>query len=83
MKSHVITAIKDTKSELLFGLNLSRNSADFVRSVQVEAKNTVSMLHKFPADYDLMIIGEWSEQTGILSNEQKRLGSVLDLCPLT
>lgn len=80
--SHVCTAIYDTKAEVMLGLSLARSSADFIRSVQVEAKNPQSMLHKFPADYDLFILGEWDEHTGIASTDKKRLGSVLDLCPL-
>lgn len=64
-------------------MNLARSSADFIRSVQVEAKNPNSMLHKFPADYDLYLLGGWDEKTGIETNEKKRLGSVLDLCPLS
>lgn len=80
--SHVITAIYDVKSEIFLGVNLARTQGDFIRSVQVEAKNPQSMLHKFPSDYDLFIIGEWNEHEGIQNGEKKRLGSVLDLCPL-
>lgn len=80
--SHVITGIYDIKSEIYLGLNLAKTTADFVRSVQVEAKNPQSMLHKFPSDYELCVLGSWNENEGITSAEVKRLGSVLDLCPL-
>lgn len=80
--SHVLTGIFDTKSELFFALNLARTQGDFIRSVQVEAKNPQSMLNKFPADYELYILGSWDEKTGVETTDKKRLGSVLDLCPL-
>lgn len=82
MKTHVLTAIYDTKAEIFLGLQTARSPGDFIRSIQVEAKNTQSMLHKFPSDYELYVIGEWSETDSILTTEKKRLGSVLDLCPL-
>lgn len=81
MKSQVIAAIYDTKAEIYIGLNVFKTNADFIRNIQVEAKRPDSMLHKFPADYDLHILGSYSESEGILSSEKKRLGSVLDLCP--
>lgn len=80
--SHVITAIYDIKSEIYLGVNLARSTGDFIRSVQVEAKNPQSMLHKFPSDYELVVLGSWEEKEGITGQEKKRLGSVLDLCPL-
>lgn len=83
MKTHVMTAIFDTKANVFFSLHLSRTPADFVRNVQVEAKNPQSMLHQFPSDYELFIMGEWDENKGVISNDPKRLGSVLDLCPLS
>lgn len=81
-ETHIIAALLDTKSEILDQPRLFRNGADFVRAVQVATKNPETMFHKFPADYDLIVIGKWSEKDGIISTEHKRLGSVLDLCPL-
>lgn len=80
--THIIAAMLDTKSEILDQPRLFRNTADYIRAVQVAAKNEETMFHKFPADYDLVVIGQWSEKDGIISTEHKRLGSVLDLCPL-
>jgi len=86
-KSHIITAIYDIKAEKYSHPNLARSTGDFIRSVQVEAKNTQSMLNKFPSDYELHVIGEWSEDFAIIPETEatfpKRLGSVLDLCPLS
>lgn len=78
----VLTAIYDNKSEIFLGANVARSTADFIRSVQVEAKNPQSMLHKFPSDYELYVISQWDEKEGVILTEKKRLGSVLDLCPL-
>lgn len=82
--SHIITAIYDIKSEKYSHPTLARSKGDFIRSVQVEAKNPQSMLNKFPSDYELHVIGNWSEDMGILPTLNiSRLGSVLDLCPLS
>lgn len=81
--SHVIASIYDTKAETFDAPRLFKNAPDFVRAVQVAAKNPETMFHKFPADFDLFIIGDWSERDGIWSHSHKRLGSVLDLCPLS
>lgn len=77
-----ITAIYDNKAERFFALNTSRSTLDFIRSVQVEAKNPQSMLHQFPSDYELYTLSDFCDKTGIVLSEKKRLGSVLDLCPL-
>jgi len=77
-----ITAIYDNKAERFFAINVAPTLGDFIRSVQVEAKNPQSMLHKFPSDYELYILSEFCEAEGIVLSEKKRLGSVLDLCPL-
>ena len=78
----ILTAIYDNKSEIFLGANVARSTGDFIRSVQVEAKNPQSMLHKFPADYELFVLSDWNEKEGVIPSEKKRLGSVLDLCPL-
>lgn len=77
-----LTAIYDNKSERFFAINTSRSTGDFIRSVQVEAKNPQSMLHQFPSDYELYVLSDFDEKDGIILTEKKRLGSVLDLCPL-
>jgi len=78
-----ITAIYDNKAERFFAMNTSRTPSDFIRSVQVEAKNPQSMLYQFPADYELYILSDFDDKEGIVLSEKKRLGSVLDLCPLS
>lgn len=80
--THILATIRDTKSELLWVPQTFRSKAEFIRSVQMAAKDTTTMLHKFPADFDLVVVGEWSEREGVLSTSDQRLGSVLDLCPL-
>jgi len=80
--SHIIGAIYDTKAELFWQPQLFRSKADFIRALQMGAKDKTTMLHQFPADYDLMVVGEWDETSAIMSNNLSRLGSVLDLCPL-
>lgn len=81
-KTHVIASIYDTKAEIYDQPRLFKNAADFVRACQTATKNPETMFNKFPADYDLVIIGEWDEKSAITSWEKKRLGSILDLCPL-
>lgn len=81
--THLIGSIKDTKAGIFFPPYLYRTKADFVRTVQVEAKNNQSMLHKFPGDYELHVVGQWSEHEGITDfSEPEKIGSVLDLCPI-
>lgn len=87
MKStHVIGSLLDTKAGIFSPPHLFRTKADFIRSIQTEAKNPQSMLHQHPGDYDLYIVGDWHESTAIDVTERietpERLGSVLDLCPL-
>lgn len=78
-----VTAIYDNKAEAFFAINVSKTPSDFIRSVQVEAKNPQSMLHKFPSDYELYILSDFDDLSGIVHTDKKRLGSVLDLCPLS
>lgn len=84
MSTHKICTIHDTKAEIFFSPYLYRSSAEFIRVVQTEAKNKESMLHKFPSDYDLYVLGDWSETEASIQTlpVKQRLGSVLDLCPL-
>lgn len=79
----ILVTIHDTKADLHYKPNTARTPGDFVRSVQMEAKNPDSMIHKYPADYDLVVLGSWDEATGTITPDRKRLGSVLDLCPLS
>lgn len=81
--THIIGSIKDTKAEIFFRPQVFRTKADFIRTVQVEAKNPDSMLHKYPADYELFVLADWDEYVGIRTLDTTRLGSVLDLCPLS
>jgi len=81
-QTHLICAILDTKAGIYDQPRLFRSNADFIRALQVAAKNPETMFNKFPADYDLCVIGKWSEQDGIMDTSSQRLGSVLDLCPL-
>lgn len=83
--THLLVSLYDNKAEKYSQPTLARSKADFIRSVQIEAKNPQSMLHKFPADYDLYVLTQWSEDTALLGStpDPQRLGSVLDLCPLS
>lgn len=82
-ESHIIGAIYDNKAGVHWAPQLFRSNADFVRGCQTAAKDPSTMLHKHPSDYELMVMGSWDEATGIISVDKQRLGSVLDLCPLT
>ena len=81
--THVLGSIYDNKSELFWAPQLFRSKADFVRAVQTGARDQNSMLHKHPSDFELYIVGEWNEGDALLNTEVIRLGSVLDLCPLS
>lgn len=85
MKSstHVIGSLYDIKSEIFSPPHLFRSEADFIRTIQGEAKNSQSFLNKFPSDYELCVIGTWDEKTTITDTALKKLGSVFDLCPLS
>lgn len=79
----IVTAIYDNKAETFFAPNVAKTKADFIRSVQIEAKNPQSMLNQFPADYDLYVLASWDDKQGFDDLDKCRLGSVLDLCPLS
>ena len=81
--THVLGSIYDNKSELFWAPQLFRSKADFVRAVQTGAKDKSSMLNQHPSDFELYIVGEWNEGDALLNTEVTRLGSVLDLCPLS
>ena len=82
MQTHVIGTIYDNKAEIYFAPQLFRTSVDFIRSIQQAAKDSNSMLAQHPSDYELILLGTWSESTAEITHDKKRLGSVLDLCPL-
>lgn len=82
-QTHVIGSILDTKSGVYWSPQLFRSNADFIRSVQIGAKDPSTMLHKFPGDYELIVVGGWDEKAGISNTDGHRLGTVLDLCPLS
>ena len=80
MTTHIIGSIYDVKSETFTPPHLFRTKQDFIRTMQSEAQNPQSMLAKFPLDYELNIIGEWSETEGIVNhNEPDRICSIFDL----
>ena len=81
--THIMGAIYDNKAEILWSPQLFRSKADFIRACQSGAKDPSTMLHKFPSDYELVVVGRWDETSGIISADKLRLGSVLDLCPLS
>lgn len=81
--THVIGSIYDTKAEIFSQPQLYRSKPDFIRACQAAAKDPQTMLHKHPSDYEIMVMGKWDESTGIVSADGERLGSVLDLCPLS
>ena len=80
--NYLLCSIYDNKAKIFKGINISKTKADFIRSVQVEAKNPESMFNRFPGDFELYVIGNWDEEQGITNSANERLGSVLDLCPL-
>ena len=78
----IIATLKDTKANLLHHPYLYRTETDFIRAVQQAAKNPEATITQYPADFDLLVIGEWSETEGITDTKISRLGTVLDLCPI-
>ena len=89
--SYLLCSIKDTKAGIYFAPQVFRSKGDFIRSTQVAAKDSKTMLHQFPADYELHVLCPWDERLGLGTpfghspDEEypQRLGSVLDLCPLS
>jgi len=77
----LLCTLKDTKANLLHHPYLYRTETDFIRAVQQAAKNPEATITQYPADFDLLVIGEWSETDGIITTETKRIGSVLDMTP--
>lgn len=83
--THVVGSLYDNKAGIYSSPILYRSKADFIRNIQTVAKEPQSMLHKHPADYELYIMAEWDENNGFSDyrDVNERLGSVLDLCPLS
>ncbi|AZL82887.1 nonstructural protein [Apis mellifera associated microvirus 28] len=81
--THVLGSIYDTKAEIFSQPQLYRSKADLIRACQGAAKDPQTMLHKHPSDYQIFVVGAWSESDAIVANSLEYLGTVLDLCPLS
>lgn len=80
--THILCSIQDSKAGIFWAPMLYRSKADFIRACQQAAKDPSTMLHKFPGDYNLVVLASWCEYDGkIEQGEPEKLGSVLDLCP--
>lgn len=76
--------IRDGKAEHYFTPQVFRNRGDAIRALQLQAKNSESMLNKYPLDYSLHEIADWDELTGnIIPHEHTtNLGLVADLAQI-
>lgn len=56
-----------------------RNAAEALRGFESECNNPESSLNKFPSDFTLFEIGEWDDESAILTPEQAHvsLGNAL------
>lgn len=62
-------ACYDTKVKNFTKPLYHRNAAEALRSFEDECNNPQSQLNKFPADFTLFEIGEYDDETAILTQE--------------
>lgn len=80
--SHILVGIRDLKANLIRGPYILRTEAEFIRTIQDEAKNPQSDLYKHPNDFRLEVYCQWDESNGLQNSdlaEFKSLGIVYDL----
>lgn len=75
-----IFTIYDSKAEAYLQPFFSPTKATATRDFQQAAQDEKSAFHTHAADYTLMQIGAWNEQTGTLSVDETKsnLGTALD-----
>lgn len=62
-------AVYDIKAKFFNKPMYLRNAAEALRAFEEEANNPQSQLNKFAADFTLFEIGEYDDETGILTHE--------------
>lgn len=60
-------AVYDTKVKNYTRPLYHRNAAEAIRGFEAECNNPESQLNKFPQDFTLFEIGEWDDETAILT----------------
>lgn len=74
-----IYAVKDNAIETYGNPFFVKAQGAAIRSFMDECKNTESAFNKHPADYDLYHLGEYNEETGLItSNEPERVARAID-----
>lgn len=73
-------AVKDMKAGIYLNPNFQRSVADAIRSWEVVANEGESMVSKFPHDFRLYHLADFSQDNGILSvlETPQDLGSAAD-----
>lgn len=59
-------SIRDSKAEVYFPPFYQKTTGEAERSFAQLVNDPQTMVGKFPEDYDLYLIGEWNDQTGLL-----------------
>lgn len=60
-------SIRDSKAEVYFSPFYQKTTGEAERSFAQLVNDPQTMVGKFPEDYDLYLIGEWNDQTGLLT----------------
>lgn len=67
----LLISIYDTKAEVHSKHpHQARNKADAIRSFEQVINNPESDFNKHPLDYALFIVGEYDEETGIITTQE-------------
>jgi len=59
--------VYDSKAHYYSDPHMARNSAEAIRDFAQEANNHKSKICAYPADYTLFEIGEWDDQSGVVT----------------
>lgn len=65
--SKILVSVRDVKAGFYDGCFLVRSRAEAVRGFVDEVNNPQSMLGRHPEDYTLFVVGEFDEETGVIT----------------
>lgn len=66
---HYAYTVHDTKSHSYGPPMFFRHAAEAMRAFEQAANDEGTMLHKYPSDYELVRIGNYNDEHGILTTE--------------
>lgn len=66
-------AVYDSKAKFFDKPIYLRNSAEAIRAFETEANSGKSAISQYPADFTLFEVGEYDDETGLLTSEKAHI----------